>query len=94
MYAISLDCKTQLRFKCIRVFFSLDDVRFAAVKGGCSVAMQTHFSNMKTFPRNQINYKGSIPFYHGLLFDEDAYWILQFPRRDVTKCILDKLFNA
>ena len=61
--------------------FSLDDVRFAAVKGGCSVAMQTHFSNMKTFPRNRMNYKGSIPFYVGLLSDDDLHWGSQFHDR-------------
>ncbi|KAL5486937.1 hypothetical protein EMCRGX_G019478 [Ephydatia muelleri] len=58
-----------------------DDVRFAAVKGGCSVAIQTHFSNMKTFPRNRMNYKGSIPFYVGLLSDDDLNWGSQFHDR-------------
>ena len=69
------------------MFSLLDDVRFAAVKGGCSVAMQTHFSNMKTFPRNEMNDKGSIRFYVGLLFDEDAYWRKQFPDLWVTKSV-------
>ena len=43
------------------------------MKGGCSVAMQTHFSNMKTFPKNQVNDNGSIPFYVGYV-----HWRSQF----------------
>ena len=61
--------------------FSLDDVKFAAVKGGCSVAMQTHFSNMKTFPKNRVNDKGSSPFYVELLFYHYLHWGSQFHNR-------------
>lgn len=68
-------------------FFTLDDVKYAAVKGGCSVAMLTHFSNMRKFPKDQVNHGQSRQFYVEVIGEVDYYWMSQIPTDCCDKVI-------